>query len=341
MFTVTALCLTSLLLAPQAGAKDAKKPAPTPQTLNDLMSSFDEQEQKAQKELREKRFAAIEAYLAAKTPPSDRKGALSAAAELGFELEKWEKALAHSEKFLADFKSDAGAPSIMLTKARCLTNMAGKEAAAKDAYRAAIEAAGKNINLAVEATTELADALATGGDVDGAKKALDECAEKYKDPGLKQYLDGMKGDFDIIGTEPTPINVKGLDGKPLSLESMKGKVVLIDFWATWCGPCMAELPNVLATYKKYHDKGFEILGISLDRAEDEQKLKDTMAAKGMTWPQYYDGKFWKNEVAVAYGIQSIPATYLLDRNGKIIRKGLRGPALGNAVAKALAAPAKQ
>jgi thiol-disulfide isomerase/thioredoxin len=128
--------------------------------------------------------------------------------------------------------------------------------------------------------------------------------------------------------------VKDLAGKPLSIADYKGKVVLLDFWATWCGPCRSELPNVIKTYEAHHPEGFEIIGISLD--EDRQKLTDFTKEKKMTWAQYFDGQGWKNKLAVNYGVNSIPATYLLDGQGTIIGKDLRGEDLEKAVAKALA-----
>jgi thiol-disulfide isomerase/thioredoxin len=129
-------------------------------------------------------------------------------------------------------------------------------------------------------------------------------------------------------------NEKDVAGKPLSPDNYKGKVLLVDFWATWCGPCVGELPNVLATYQKHHDKGFDIIGISLD--QDQAKLTSFLKDKNVTWQQYFDGKGWGNKLAVQYGVESIPATFLLDAQGNILGKDLRGEALEEAVTKALA-----
>ncbi|NBR87409.1 MAG: TlpA family protein disulfide reductase [Verrucomicrobia bacterium] len=138
----------------------------------------------------------------------------------------------------------------------------------------------------------------------------------------------------VVGAKFPDFEEKDLAGKPLSIANYKGKVVLVDFWATWCGPCVGELPNVLKAYEKHHGKGFEIVGISLD--SDRAKLDKFIADRKMTWAQYYDGKGWQNKLAGTYGVNSIPATYLLDGEGKIIAKNLRGEALEEAVAKALA-----
>ncbi|PTY05861.1 TlpA family protein disulfide reductase [Opitutaceae bacterium EW11] len=135
------------------------------------------------------------------------------------------------------------------------------------------------------------------------------------------------------GVEFPDFSEKSLTGEPLSLKQFKGKVVLVDFWATWCGPCVAELPNVLAAYQKYHNKGFEIVGVSLDQNKDT--LEKFLKEKGMTWGQYFDGKGWENVLARKYGISSIPATFLIGTDGKIVAKDLRGEALEAELAKLL------
>ena len=99
---------------------------------------------------------------------------------------------------------------------------------------------------------------------------------------------------------------------------MRGKVVLIDFWATWCGPCREEVPNVVAAYKKYHDKGFEIVGISLD--QNKAAMDQYVTENGMTWPQYFDGKGWQNDISSKFGIDSIPAMWIVGKDGILVTK---------------------
>lgn len=131
------------------------------------------------------------------------------------------------------------------------------------------------------------------------------------------FTPGMEAP-DLVGNTP--------EGDSYALSKLRGKYVLIDFWASWCGPCRRENPNVVNMYKKYNGKGFEILGVSLDR--DAAAWKKAIEADGLTWRHISDLKGWQSEHAKLYSVSSIPQTLLLDREGKIIQRNLRGEQLG-------------
>lgn len=133
------------------------------------------------------------------------------------------------------------------------------------------------------------------------------------------------------GVTPPEIALKNTKGKTVKLSSLKGKVVMIDFWASWCGPCRRENPNVVKLYNKYKNKGFEILGVSLDK--DKNKWEQAIKQDKLDWIHVSDLKFWQCEAAQDYGVRGIPATFLLDKEGKMIAKGLRGPALEQKLAE--------
>jgi peroxiredoxin len=136
-----------------------------------------------------------------------------------------------------------------------------------------------------------------------------------------------------VGVAAIPFTQKNGKGEDISLASFKGKYVLIDFWASWCGPCRAENPNVVKSYNKYKDKGFVILGVSLD--QDSTKWKAAIEKDSLLWTQVSDLKGWQNAVAVQYGIQAIPANFLLGPDGVIIAKDLRAEALEKKLAELL------
>ena len=129
----------------------------------------------------------------------------------------------------------------------------------------------------------------------------------------------------MVGSEAPEIALSDTTGATVPLSSLRGKYVLIDFWASWCGPCRSENPNVVRMYDKYKDKGFAIYSVSLDK--DKESWLRAIRNDRLTWTHVSDLKYWQSEAAQKYGVQGIPATFLLDKDGKIIAKNLRGPAL--------------
>ncbi|HEY4110648.1 TlpA disulfide reductase family protein [Puia sp.] len=148
---------------------------------------------------------------------------------------------------------------------------------------------------------------------------------------VKEILRGAK--LTAVGNPAPVFTQDDVDGRPVALASFKGGYVLVDFWASWCGPCRQENPNIVKAFHQYHTKGFSIVGVSLD----EQKERWVAAIKkdGLAWTQVSDLKGWDNQVAALYGIKGIPMNFLLDKDGKIIAKGLTGEALEKKLAELL------
>jgi peroxiredoxin len=138
-----------------------------------------------------------------------------------------------------------------------------------------------------------------------------------------------------IGSVPIAFSVKDIEGHSVSLDDYKGKVLLIDFWATWCIPCMEEVPSILAAYDKYEAQGFEVLGISLDRESQRARFETKIVEHGMRWRHVCDGMHWKAKVAQQYDVSNIPFTILIGRDGKIAGLNMHGEELSQAIQQAL------
>ena len=136
-----------------------------------------------------------------------------------------------------------------------------------------------------------------------------------------------------IGSVAPDISLPSPEGKNITLASYKGKIVLVDFWASWCGPCRKDNPFIVSLYNKYKDNGFDIFGVSLD--ENSDAWKGAIQKDGLAWNQVSDLMRWSSPVAKTYGIDAIPFSVLLDKEGKIIGKGLRGPELESKIREAL------
>ena len=131
---------------------------------------------------------------------------------------------------------------------------------------------------------------------------------------IKTKAEGILRRLDAVG-KPLDIKFTALDGRPVDLSQMKGKVVLLDFWATWCGPCVGEIPHVKEAYEQFHSKGFEVIGLSFD--SNLQALQRFVEQNQLPWPQYFDGKGWKSKFGIQFGIACIPTMWLVDKKGDL------------------------
>lgn len=152
-------------------------------------------------------------------------------------------------------------------------------------------------------------------------EVVENLSKKYPDNPLVQELQGDMTQL-TVGSEAPEIALPNPDGETVKLSSLRGQYVLIDFWASWCGPCIREIPNVKKAYDKYHDKGFEIFGVSLDA--EEEAWVNAIEKHELNWVHVSDLKYWQSEVVELYGFEGIPHTVLIDKQGKIIAQNLRG-----------------
>ena len=192
--------------------------------------------------------------------------------------------------------------------------------------------AGLAMQLA-QAFEQLPDGDATAA---AAYAAFGPVFAKSSNERIRQMGESFAGTLRRLSLPGKPMQISGtlLNGQPFDQKTLAGKVVLVDFWATWCGPCVAEIPNVMEQYKKYHDKGFEVVGISLD--EDREALEKFVADQQVPWPILFEkseGDGWQHPLATYYGISGIPTVILIGRDGNVITLNARGEKLGEELAK--------
>lgn len=185
-----------------------------------------------------------------------------------------------------------------------------------------------------EFASNFADTLATAamaaGEHEVARKVYQGLLKKFggESPNLAQKVKDEIARLDRIGTKAPGVAVNDIAGAPLRLDDFRGKYVLVDFWATWCSPCVAEIPRLQADYAKYHSKGFEIVSVSLDEAKSA--VSDFVKARRLPWKQVHNATAG-GDLVEAFSVRAIPATFLIDPRGNVIRLELRGQALDKAL----------
>lgn len=319
-----------------------------------IQAHFNQLQEESQKAIEKQRLAALEAFLP-KAPEDDREAVLGTMVGLALALEAYDQAIVFSDKFLKDFPKSDGLSSVYKLRISALAQADRLAEARKDWETLLKKGETDQVNDVVEAGMELAEAFTDSGNVKAARQVYETLRNRLPDAipenqrpmivqQLEQLLSPRLASLELIGQTPAALEGKTLAGETVDLAKYKGKVVLLDFWATWCNPCVAALPSVKAAYDKYHARGFEVIGISLD--VNAEPLKEFVKQRGLAWPQLWDNQRqpgtpnpFGGPNSRRYNLTAIPATFLLDRDGRILRVNVPARGLDDAVSRALAKPA--
>jgi peroxiredoxin len=231
-----------------------------------------------------------------------------------------------ASRYLAEYPDGAiqSLARIVATMARAQGGQFG-EALAR--YKELMQGLGRpeQEEFAANFADTLASAASAAGDYTVARQVYETLLDRYgQSPTLRQKIRDDLARLDKVGKPAPRIAAKDVKGSLVRIDDFQGKYVLIDFWATWCAPCVAELPRVQAAYGKYRDAGFDVVGVSLD--ETKSALLDFVQARNIPWRQVHNASSG-GDLVEAFGVNSIPATFLIDPEGTIVRLDLRGPAL--------------
>jgi peroxiredoxin len=272
------------------------------------------------------RFAAIAESLSAKgLIPFN---GIVAPERLKDEMDMLDQALAKA----ADPKGESAVFGRLL-RARLLA-AEGKGGASESELKSVIDSGGDPEGVG-HAYETLATTYAEQGRVDELERLADSAAKSGLPQELASMLRRMVTGAGIVVGKPAPdFTLTDTAGVVRRLADYRGKVLLVDFWATWCPPCVREMPNVKAGYDAYHARGFELIGVTLD--EEREPFDRFVEAKALPWPQAFEGKGWGGDLVRVFGVTRVPASFLIGPDGNLIAKDLRGEELDQALAQALA-----
>jgi peroxiredoxin len=313
-------------LSGRARADGPAPPAPPPASVTELLAAHDRV-----------LIRDLAAYIVAKPKAPDLDQAYMALFDKAIEHDWFVDHEETARRYLATYPDGPvrALAQIVATMARA---QAGQFGEALQQYQKLMASLGKveQEEFATQFTDSLAQAASTAGAYDIARQVYETLLERYAEsPTLRQKVRDDLNRLALVGKPAPRLVVKDIDGNTFRTDEFRGRYVLVDFWATWCAPCVAELPRVQAAYAKYHEAGFEVVGISLD--ETKAAVQDFVRTRKLPWRQIHNASCG-GDLVEAFGVGAIPATFLLDPQGTIIRLELRGPALDQALSQFMKDP---
>ncbi|MGQ9651462.1 MAG: TlpA family protein disulfide reductase [Phycisphaerae bacterium] len=321
--------LVLLLYIPEArlSVRAAEQPAGEPAgfaSLAELQSFYTDKIKKTRQVIEAERLAALERLLKT-AADSDKQAILLAMIEAAAALEKTEHLLSLSDQYLKGTTDvqDAWRVRQIRFMAMVSSNRVDQAKTEWDKASEKMDAVMDVWQQVFDSAIVIADALLETGRTKDVSDLYKTLRSKFSFvSNLKEVLQPREAALRWFGKTAPPLEGQDLEGKPVDLTQYKGKVVLIDFWATWCPPCVGAMPELIETYKTYNKLGFEIIGISLD--QDKQALTRYLSSQRLPWRIICDGKAWFSPNARKYDVTAIPATFLLDRDGRIAYVGTPG-----------------
>jgi len=336
LISITLLAGSLAASAACQAAQVAEQPAGQPASfasLADLQDFYADKVKKTRQAVEAERLAALESLLK-KAPAGDKQAILLAMIESAAMLEKADQLLAISDEYLRGSPSAKDAWNV-----RQVRFMAMISSNRVDAAKAEWEKVSAEVNMdawqqVFDSAILIADAMLEAGRVIEVTELYKTLRTKFAFvSNLGDVLQPRESALRWIGKTAPALEGQDLEGKPVDLTQYKGKVVLIDFWATWCQPCIMSMPELIETYKTNNKSGFEIIGISLD--QDKDALNRYLSSQKLPWRTIFDGKAWYTPSARKYDVTGIPATFLLDRDGKIAYVGTPSKGFGPMVKRLL------